>query len=282
MKKINISLYLSFILLLGLTFTSCEEDREDDSFDPQNGQTFVSFGGGNTADLAVIIDATGSIDIPVNVTTITSSERTFPFQIVEESTNADPNNYTIGSITIPANSHVGSLTINATDNSVETTAENLVLQLVDGEGYVASATPLTVRIFQVCPIPDGAFTGDYMITTLSPGVFNAGTYGASGSVVNISQGAGEFDREFTANYFEDDRFPRTFLFSLVCNEIIVPYQDQAVGCSGNDVNLSTGPPAVNGTYDSADDSSFIINVTDNVDSDCGGGPVQASYRFTKQ
>ena len=260
-------------------FASCEKGGDPVIFDNQNGQTLVSFAN-TSADLAVQVDATGSVEIPIEVSTISSTERTFPVSVVDEETTADPTSYSFGSIVIPANTYNATLTLDGIDNNVEVESKALVLSIDEGDGYVTGPN-ITVSVFQVCPVETGFFLGDYAITILSPGVFGEGTYGPTGTVVEIRQGTGEFDRVFTANYFSDPRFPRDFRFSLVCNEIIVPFQDHAVGCGGNSVNLNTGAPAVNGTFDATDDSSFIINITDNVDSDCGGSPVQASYRFDK-
>ncbi len=273
MKNIYKFLTLVFVFV---AIIGCEEDLV--IFDNENGETLVAFGV-SSIDLPITIDATGVIEVPVNVSTVSSSERTFAVSVVEDETTAPQGSYSVGSVTIPANAYNGTLTINGTDNNVETTPENLVIEFAEGSGFVTEGQ-LTVSVFQVCPVEETAFTGMYEISIVAPGVFGGGTYGAEGTVVDIS--ASGLTRTFTANYFGDARFPRDFTFTLVCNEIVIARADQNVGCAGNTVNLVTGPPTgANGTYDATDDSSFTINITDNVDSDCGGSPVQASYIFTK-
>jgi len=276
MKKIIYSSLFSLLLL----FTSCGE-FENVVFDAESGQTLVSFGAAS-ADLQIEVDATGEVVIPITVTTSAAAERTFNVSIVEEATTAFSSSYTVGSIVIPANAFVGSLTITGTDDGqITTTPRPLVLAIQGADGIVTGGN-ITVNVLQICPVDDSFFLGEYRVTTISPGVFGASTYGGDGNIVTLEVGANGLARVFTANYFEDGRFPREFQFSLVCNEIIVPFQDHLVGCGGNDVNLNTGPSMTgNGTYNATDDSSFTVKLTDNFDSDCGGTPVQAEYLFTK-
>lgn len=268
--------YLAILIMAVFVISSCDE--EPLVFDNISGQTLVNFSS-SSVDMPVVIDGTGSVDVTINVTTEATSDRTIGVTVVSESTTADPNSYSVGTLVIPAGSFNGVLTITGTDVNVETDAEALVLALDTSSGILTDGN-LTVSIFQICPIPTTSFIGNYSITVVTAGVFGASTYGAAD--VSLSVGANSTQRVFTGDYFEDSRFNREFILNFICNEIVTPYQDQNVGCGGNDVNLSTGPSAAeNGVYDGTDDSSFTVIVSDNVDSDCGGGPVQASYIFTK-
>lgn len=275
--KTNKIIYI-FALVVSSLFISCE-DRENVTFDSENGQTLVNFGTSST-DLQIAIGSTGNITVPVTVSTSSASERTFNVSVVEDLSTASPTSYSFGNIVVPANSFNGTLSITGTDDGViTTTPEPLVLAVESVNGSVSDGN-LTVNILQICPIDASFFLGDYTVTTITPGVFGASTYGGNGNVVTLEVGASALAREFTANYFEDARFSRVFQFSLVCNEVIVPYQDQRVGCS--DIGLNTGPSASgNGIYDATDDTSFTVKLTDNFDSDCGGSPVQTEYLFTK-
>ena len=274
MKKYLYILFASLGLL-----TSCEEDVV--IFDGENGQTVVQFGQ-SSANLAITIDDTGSVVVPVDVTTISDSDRTFNVSVVEEATTADPGSYSFGSIVVPAGEYNGSLTIDGVDNNVETTPESLVLEIAEGSDYRVEGQ-LNVSVFQVCPVEDGTFTGMYSITVDTPGLFGCGVF-PDGGVVELSVGESPLERTFNAEYILDcgfGSFPTDFAFTLVCNEIVFTTVDTGVGCAGNDVNLVVGPGATAGAYDFTDDSSFTVIVTDNVASDCGGGPVQTSYTFTK-
>ena len=270
--------FLAILTLALFVFTSCDE--EPLIFDSNGGQTLVNFGS-SAANLQIVIDATGSVDIPINVSTVSDSDRSFPVRVA--SATADPNSFSVGTVTIAAGAFNGTLTVNGTDVNVDPEPETVVIEFDTSAGDFVTDGPVTVSVFQICPVATSAFVGDYAVQTITAGVFGASTYGGDGNIVSITVSDDDpLTREFEANYFEDGRFPRAFLFQLVCNEVITPFQDHLVGCGGNDVNLNTGPADVNGTYDPNDDSEFIVNVTDNVDSDCGGGPVQASYRFVKQ
>lgn len=275
MKKINIYILSLVVLLFS---TSCEEDLL--IFDNVNGQTLVTFDVTNT-NLPIVIDDVGSVDVTVNVTTVSSVDRTYTLTVDTDNSTAAAETYSVpSSVTIAAGDYNGTFTITGTDINVETDPETLLINLSPEDGSAITEGTLTVSVFQICPVT-AAFTGTYEIEVLSAGVFGAGTFGGTGETVEISVGSAELERTFSAAYFQDARFVRDFTFTLVCNEVIVPYTDMLVGCGGNDVNLSIGPATTPGTYDPDDDSSFIINLTDNVDSDCGGGPVQASYRLTK-
>lgn len=274
MKKYIYILFASLGLL-----TSCEEDVV--IFNGENGQTVVQFGQGSV-NLAITVDATGSIDVPVDVTTVSDSDRTFNVNVVEDATTADPESYSFGSIVVPAGEYNGVFTIDGVDNNVETTPESLVLEIVEGSGYRTEGQ-LNVSVFQVCPVEDGTFTGTYTVSVDTPGLFGCGVF-PDGGVIELSVGGSPLERTFRAEYILDcgfGSFPTNFTFTLVCNEIIFNTVDTGVGCAGNDVNLVVGPGSTAGVYDFTDDSSFTVIVTDNVESDCGGGPVQTSYTFTK-
>ncbi|MET6991455.1 hypothetical protein [Sediminicola arcticus] len=272
MKKYILILFASVF-----AFTSCEEELL--VYDNVDGQTLVAFAS-NSYNLEVQVDGTGTLSIPVNASTISTTDRNFTVSVIGEETTTDPTSYSFdSSVTIPANSYEGTLVINGQDNNVEIEAKFLVLRLA-GDAGVLVGPDVNVRVYQVCPVDETFFTGRYEVTIVNPGVFGAGTFGVDGVIVDLA--ASGFNRTFTANYFADSRFRRTFTLTLTCNQIVVPRLDMAVGCGGNSVNLVTGPPSgTNGVFDSTDDTSFTVNLTDNVDSDCGGSPVQASYIFTK-
>ena len=267
------------ILTMGLTaLYSCDENPF--VFDNVGGQTLVNFAR-TSVDLPVVIDATGVAEVPVNVSTVSKSDRTFNLK-VQKGTTADPKSYTVGTVTIAAGAYNGVLTINGKDVNVETDPKQLILGFETSGGIVTDGN-LTVKVFQICPIKKTAFTGAYKVETITPGFNSKSTYGGDGNIVTLKVGETGTQRVFEANYFEDSRFKRKFQLNFVCNEIVVPYQDHEVGCRGNNVNLSTAPATGdNGKYNPNDDSSFTVNLTDNADSDCGGKPVQASYRFVKQ
>jgi hypothetical protein len=278
----NLKYYLKIFFALTLLFMSCEE-QENLVYDRLGGQELLGFASSSYT-LPIVIDSEGSVDITIDVSNVSTSDRTFTISVVEDETTVAPEVYSLpSSVVLPAGEHNATFTITGEDIDVETTPETLTIELTGSEGGAISVGKASVSVFQVCPIEDGFFTGDYRITTLAgSGVFGCPVFPENG-IVTLNA-TSDLSRSFTAAYILDcnfGNFPTDFTFTLVCNEIVVDYVDTGVGCSGNTVNLSVGPSEFVGTYNPLDDSSFTLILTDNVDSDCGGGPVNAAYTFTK-
>lgn len=128
MKKFNV-LFISVFVLL---FISCEE--ETIIFDSVNGQTGISFA---QTDLSLTVPEEGlDIELPVNSTTVSTSERTFAVTVLETSVG-DATNYSIGSVVIPANSYTGILQVGLNfEPLVEGQVYILNLELTAPEGGV--------------------------------------------------------------------------------------------------------------------------------------------------
>ncbi|MDT8346918.1 MAG: hypothetical protein RQ756_03870, partial [Flavobacteriaceae bacterium] len=101
MKKIA----LIFLITVGLI--SCDE-TDPVIFD--GSQTLVFFPN-QSANLDVTIDDVGSVDIPINVTSLADVDRTVTVEVDMENTTADPQNFSFASntVTIPANEFTGTL-----------------------------------------------------------------------------------------------------------------------------------------------------------------------------
>ena len=99
--------YLKFLfILISLVFVSCDAD-----LDPKI-QNFVSFEAKPA--LNVPVDSSESFDIEVAASNTTNSDRTFNIEVVRNELTI-PNEIP-GQVTIPANSNVGSFTVELTDN----------------------------------------------------------------------------------------------------------------------------------------------------------------------
>jgi len=108
MKKF--SLLMVFILLL----VSCEEDLL--VFDNTDGQTALSFG---TTSYNLSVPEEGAVvEIPVNVTTISDSDRTFNVS-VDETTVGSASNYSLGQLVVPANSYNATLNVDLNFDALE-------------------------------------------------------------------------------------------------------------------------------------------------------------------
>ena len=268
--------YFLIITLMMIVLSSCEEDKI--IFD--GNQTLVAFSS-NTVDLPIQIDATGSVDVAVDITTLSTSERTFNVTVVEDETTAGAASYSFGSIVVPANEYNGTLTINGVDDNVTTTPEKLVLKISEGPDFVTPLENLTVNVFQVCPVEESLFTGMYLIEELTPFFFGASLFNDGGTVEIVADGT---QRYFvTPNlpaFCPDDTLP--FTFNLVCNEVVVPLQPGTCPCFGLTEDYF-GPSTIgNSFYDPSDDSVFEVTFTVDAQNSCNLTNVQTTtYRFNK-
>ncbi len=127
------------VLLLLLTigfFASCDDSVDSVIYDNVNGQTGVSFADTFTS---VIVPEEGvTVSVDVQVTTISDMDRTFAVAVNEDSTGSSED-YIIGNIVVPANSHIGTLdvTFDNFDNLEELMSFTLILDLVLPNGEVA-------------------------------------------------------------------------------------------------------------------------------------------------
>jgi hypothetical protein len=140
MKKI-----LNYILigiLIGFTY-SCDEDINDGaSFN------YVTFEDGPT-DFEVEKDATSSREIYVYAANKTGSARTYDI-LVNEASNLTAAYTVDGSVTIPADSNVGSFMLSVTDDEdLGFVAQTLMLDFMDVSGANLS-DGLTVNVTELC------------------------------------------------------------------------------------------------------------------------------------
>lgn len=265
-----------YILSLILIMTSCD-DFSPGTFD--GNQTLVYFND-SSANLDVIVDATGTIEVQVNTTTLSNSDRTVTFEIVEEDSNADDENYEIPSFsaTIPAGEYFASFVVEGIDNSVEPEPRLLVLQLVDaGSDAVISDAVLEISIKQVCPIPDDFMVGTYTLDD-SGGFPNFN----SGIDVELSVGEVSTQRQFEATFLPTTGVAQNVVVTidLACNIFIIQEIDINVQCSGPPY-LVTSAGGDNSGYSIDSDVVHVINYLEDPEASCGDTSVQ-NITLTKQ
>ena len=257
-----------FLLSSIIFFSSCSE-TEPVIYDPNNSQALVYFSRTN-ANLAIEIDATGQLVLPINVSTLSTEDRTVTVEVDVDRSTADTQNYTVAtSVVIPAGEYFGNLVIDGVDVTAETTPELLFLDIVSFSDATAviSPTTLEVSVFQFCPIAPGLFTGGYLMEELTPYV--DGPTLNDGEVVTLVATSETGRRFATKNYPDYCGTNMNFNFSLVCGEVIVAANQRST-CACSADGLFFGPATTPSTYD-------INDVT----GDCGAA-VQTTYRLTKQ
>lgn len=265
----NIFKYLG--LALALVLVSCDEDPliYNGAANP-----LIAFSA-STYNLEIVIDATGTLDVPVNASAAASTDRTFNVMVDMAATDAIAGSYTVpATVTIPANEYTGTLSITGTDVAgVDTTSKTLVINIEAGAGYTAGPAA-SINVYQICPVDAAFFTGDYQMTHLVFNGFGVPTFGF-GKIVTLANPGGT-TRTFDAPYAPDlGAFSTiTWSFALSCNEVIFGFrQDGAVGCGGaanGNIELSTADATFgNGTYDPNNDATFTMNLVDDEIDDCG-------------
>lgn len=266
MKKYALMMVLS---ILGFTINSCG-DEEIVVFNAENGQTYVKFNR-TIIDLPIVFDSSADIEIAVDVSTVADTDRTVTVNVVSTGGDAEatPDQFTVAStVTIPAGEYNGMLAFTGIDAGIEigeTRTVTLEIAGIDGDANASTASlealPTTVNLFQVCPVEEDFFIGDYLLTTTANGIF--GTTVFPQEVVTLRQGESSADaRVFTAQIYPDlGTFGDIdFNFTLVCGTVVVAAgQETGVGC---DAVTTLGPSNSTGGYAADDDSTITIDFAD--------------------
>lgn len=275
----NIYKFLT-ILLVVVSFSSC-----DDTVDPviYNGvenenRTFLSFNR-QVYNLPVAIDDMGTLQMTLNSSTLSTSDRTFNIQLVSEETTADPATYVLpGSVTIPANSYQGVLTVVGMDNDlVEPSPEQIVFNLTGlTENQDTDFTKVTISIFEVCPVPDTFLVGNYMLMDSN---LNLGD-----EVVTISLGDEPTNRTFVATFLPGSSVerPTTISLNLVCNTFVMDNVNENLTCQQGGPGFILGSAgANNSSYSLDNDLTLTVNYTEDPLQSCGSSSLQ-NFTLTKQ
>lgn len=273
-------------MVMALAFQACQP-TESPIYD--GAQTLAYFDGAS-ATLEVEINSTGSITIPVNVSTLSSTERTVNVSVNAGATTATAGQYSFnGAVTIPADTYFGSFTLTGIDDGLTTAGVTLSLQIDGVDGGVGSSRGYTINIVEICPIDSTFATGTYTLDTTSGGIAAAGFAPAMGNGVTVTlvPGASSTERRFNVKFYPTFGFanpPVDVAFTLVCEETvfggIVAPGVSGVGCGG--VSIPFGASATNGTYNTADDSVITLFYAEDVEGFSCGTEAEGSIQLTKQ
>lgn len=281
MKNIK---YLIAIAIAALV-TSCEPDKVIYGGDQDSGgKSLVSFE--NTSyQLPIVIDATGTLDIKVFVSSLATTDRTFGLAINDTDSTIIPGSVNVpATVTIPANSYEGTVTVVGTDIAgVDTTAKTLIIDIVESDTNAAGLST-TLTVFQVCPVPPTYMTGNYQVQNLSQRF--AGRPFLREGVFPVTA-PDEFTRQFTTSLLvlTPAMSPNAPInLSLVCNEII--FQPVTIGLScqagGAPPTITYGPASNPGTYDvPSGDGLFLVTYNFDINGSCGAVTEDVTFLFTK-
>ncbi len=272
------------IALLALVLSCNSDDRI--LFDPNNleaSNTLLGFEG-QTADLVILINDVGTVDVTINVSTISPNDRTFNLRVGEAST-ADPIYFELPeSIVIPANEFSATFTINGVDPLGEMIDPQVLIIEFDDPDNAVTIETFTVNLLIICPIGEDEFLGDYVLTNQSTTEF--GNLFLDGQVVTVQQGEESISRFFEAIVLEDldPDFPVIpVIWNHVCDQI-VPVSDQPTGLTCGGGNLILGiPDGELGLYTTGDDTTFTVILGYNLSGEATcSAPQDYMLTFTRQ
>lgn len=125
------------LALFATFFVACNQDdaNSDNVYDNVNGQLGIGFNKESSS--TIIVPDTGiTVDVPVRVTTLSGSDRSYQVNVNADETNGSPADYTIGSLVVPANTYFGTLNVELGNfnNLPDLVVQQLVLDIVVPEG----------------------------------------------------------------------------------------------------------------------------------------------------
>lgn len=272
---------ITFILGVLLSVTSCDETIDPiitNGIESEN-RTFLSFAN-TTVNLPVTIDDVGSVDLILNSSTVSTTDRVFNINLEAEST-ADPMTYTLpGTVLIPANSFQGVLTVNGTDNGlVDASVKQIVFSLSSLPDSVdMDLNRIVINVFEVCPVPDTFLVGDYTLADSNGNLLNG--------VVNVRIGPTPTERVFETTFLPGSGVDTILdvTFTLACNLFDLSNDvDISVSCTAGNPPfyiLTSAGTANNGSYSLASDVVHTITYTEDPFASCNPTSIQ-NFTLTK-
>lgn len=157
MKKLSI-----ILILFSAIFISCEPEYP--MYDNVGGQSFLRFEA-STADLPIPRTGEETIQIPISVSTISSTDRTVTVSVVQDETTLDAANFSFtNEVTIPANSYTGMLEVTGTNVNLVIGEVETITFKIDGLAagdFNASSGTVRVNAFLSCEFVPSEFVGTY-------------------------------------------------------------------------------------------------------------------------
>jgi len=160
MKKITNLLLLTMLVFV---FNNCTKEPKF-----TENINYVSF---EALSPTIIVEKNGSTDTKVHLytTQTTGSDRTFGVEVIAASTTIDAAAYTVpATVTVPANSNDGTLTVTVSDNNLSNAPVTLGLK-VTSSADLFTGNQASLKIQKHCPLSINDFVGTYSGNTPSDG-----------------------------------------------------------------------------------------------------------------
>jgi hypothetical protein len=132
------------IVLVAFVFVGCQDSLKLEKL------SYVTFES-TTYNFGVDIGSSNTRDIKIYTADIMGASRTFSVNVVSAGTTADPASYTVPTtVTIPAGSNEGTLSITISDTNISSSGETIELAFAEEAGLFSSQN-LVLNVSQVCP-----------------------------------------------------------------------------------------------------------------------------------
>lgn len=280
-------LYKYNLLILGMiaaVLSSCGDPDDAVFSGKSNEQTLITMDQ-TSLDLGVINNDQGSIEVQVDVTTKTDTDRSFDIALVDSITDDTPNmDYDFdNSVVIPAGEFTGSFTVTGVDQGLTDEEYQLgfIIDKAETESVKLESEIARIKAQRICPIPEDFLVGQYEVEDVSAGIGPAQDPPQENIVsgtVNVKIGKTSTDRVFTVNVIGGSS--KEIKLSFVCGKIKFSRLDLGIYCT-------QGTPYVwdeatnNTTYDvQQEQDSYTIKYQEDPEGSCGG-PFESSFSLTK-
>ncbi|MBO6608021.1 hypothetical protein [Psychroserpens sp.] len=237
------------LCLVALLFTACDE-TESAIFDPATGQTGIGFG----TDVIDVSVPVGGITTTAQVFSTTVSNEARSFNVSVADSNLPAGSFTVGTVSIPAGSHEGSLDVTFNYDSLEDFVEYLLEVNVETSNGVQAFGSLTYTLLREFDINEfvcqdltleinfdnfGSENTWEIVDSSSNIVFSGGPYtdGTAGTTIteDLSFAPGDYTMTFFDSY-GDGLFDgnNTGSYNLFCTAQAVVSYAGAVGNFGSE------------------------------------------------
>lgn len=164
MKKV-ILIFLSFLALTGCTPDEQAKYNEEKAF-----LGFIR----SVYDLKVPINSSNSVDLVLRASNKSSEARTYNVEVISTETDANPLTFSVpATITIPAESYTGTLTVTGTDNNlVDANIKKITIRVTGFDANESfDSDRVVINMVEFCAINPATFVGDFT----SSNFYNDGT-----------------------------------------------------------------------------------------------------------
>ena len=272
------------LLAVALIVSSCQPDERGVIFDGSGQEPLIQFEQ-STANLAVIEgDGTSTVDILVDVSTVSNVERSFPVTVDVDASTADPTFYSVpATFTIAPGAYEGVLTITGNEvPSLTVDPTTLVVNLDDTDDVIVEGiSSVEVDVFLVCPVPADFFVGNYELVNTQQLIGDGfSTDNVSAGTYELSVGAAQSERVFSGAVVLPafSSFQNTVTLDLICNNLSLRGRIEFSSGSG----IFHAANGQSSTYDLDDDSVIQVNYIENVNGTNGFPAVPAQFELRKQ